>query len=234
MSMNDRALPRIAGVFLLAALTTNMMAFFIGTSRGLAPPPTFDFGDRQQLERLSAESGAHLFPLTLSVLSPVLAIPAGLGIYHVLRAAGWPALFGVVMFFIGMIFVVLLDVLELLAIARVAPAYGAAPDFARPSIQALGGTIDSAIDVLGYVGHFFCFGLAQLAWGIAIIKVPGISNWLGGLSFIPGILIGWLPPLIAIAGVSAAPVIGVGIIAFLTWLIGMTVVLLRWKPSVSN
>ena len=101
--MNDTALPRIAGVFLLASLMTNIMAFFIGTSRGLAPPSAFDFGDTQQLVRLSAESGAHLFPLTLSLLSPVLAIPAGLGIYHVLRAAGWPALFGVVMFFVGMI-----------------------------------------------------------------------------------------------------------------------------------
>jgi hypothetical protein len=232
--MGEVALPRIAGVFLLAALTTNTVAFFIGTSRGLAPPPTFDFGDAQQLERLSAEAGAHLFPLTLGLVSPVLAIPAGLGIYHVLKTAGWPALFGVVMFYVGMIFVVLLDVLELLAIARVAPAFGAASDIARPSIQALGGAIDSAINVLGYVGHFFSFGLAQLAWGIAIIKVPGISNWLGGLSFIPGVLIGWLTPLIAITGISPAPVIGIGLIAFLTWLIGMAVVLLRWHPPAAT
>jgi hypothetical protein len=232
--MGDVALPRIAGVFLLAAVVTNMVAFMIGTSRGLAPPPAFDFGDAQHLSRLSAESSSHLLPLALSLLSPVLAIPAGLGIYHVLRTAGWPALFGVVMFFVGMIFVVLLDILELLAIARVAPAFGGAPDFARPSIQALGGTIDSGIDILGYVGHFFSFGLAQLAFGIAIIKVPGISNWLGGLSFIPGILIGWLTPLVAIAGLSPAPVIGVGIIAFLTWLIGMAFVLLRWQPAVAK
>ena len=232
--MNDTALPRIAGVFLLASLMTNLMAFFIGTSRGLAPPPTFDLGDPQQLMRLSAESGAHLFPLTLSLLSPVLAIPAGLGIYHVLRAAGWPALFGVVMFFVGMIFVVLFDVLELIALARIAPAFGAAPDFARPSIQALGGAVDTAIDVLGYIGHFFSFGLAQLAFGIAIIKVPGISNWLGGLAFIPGVLIGWLAPLVAMTGQSPAPVIGIGLIAFVTWLIGMVVVLLRWKPGVGT
>src|SRR5688572_33263821 len=180
--MGDVALPRIAPVFLLPAAATNLIAFVIGSSRGLAPPPAFNFGDAQHLSRLSAESGSHWLPLTLSLLSPVLAIPARPGIYYVLKIAGWPALFGVVMFFVGMIFVVLLDVLELVAIARVAPAYGAAPDFARPAIQALGGTIDSAIDVLGFVGHFFSFGLAQLAWGIAIITVPGISNWLGWLS----------------------------------------------------
>lgn len=228
------ALPRIAGVFLLAAIAANLIAFVIGTSRGLLPPPAFDFSDAQHLSRLSAESRSHLLPLGLSLLSPVLAIPAGLGIYHVLRTAGWPALFGVVMFFVGMIFVVLLDVLELLAIAQVAPAFGAAPEFALPSIQVLGGVIDSAIDVLGYVGHFFSFGLAQLAFGIAIIKVPGISNWLGGLSLIPAILIGWLTPLVALAGLSPAPVIGVGIIAFLTWLIGMAFVLLRRQPAVAT
>lgn len=183
--MGDVALPRIAGVFLFAAVATNLIAFAIGSSRGLAPPPAFDFGDAQQLSRLSAESSSHWLPLTLSLLSPVLAIPAGLGIYHVLKSAGWPALFGV----------------------------------------------DTAIDALGYVGHFFSFGLAQLAFGIAIMRVPGISNWLGGLAFIPGLMIGWLAPLIAFAGRSPAPVIGIGIIAFVTWLIGMVVVLLRWKPA---
>ena len=85
--------------------------------------------------------------------------------------------------------------------------------------------------MLGYVGHFFSFGLAQLAWGIAIIKVPGISSWLGGLSFIPGILIGWLTPFIAIAGFSPAPVISIGMIAFVTWLIGMAFVLLRTRAT---
>lgn len=106
--MGDVALPRIAGVFLLAAVATNLIAFVIGSSRGLAPPPAFDIGNAQHL---SADASSHWLPLTLSLLSPVFAIPAGLGIYHVLKSAGWPALFGVVMFFVGMIFVVLLDVL---------------------------------------------------------------------------------------------------------------------------
>ena len=133
------------------------------------------------------------------------------------------------MFFVGMIFVVPLDVLELVAIARLAPAYGAASDAARPSIAAVGATADMAIDVLGFVGHFFSFGLAQLAFGVAIITVPNISNWLGGLSFVPAIMLGWMAPLLGVFGQGAGPVVGIGVAVFMFWLVGMSVVLLRWK-----
>ncbi len=37
-------LPRIAGVFLVTSILANVTAFAIGTSRGLRPPPAFDFG----------------------------------------------------------------------------------------------------------------------------------------------------------------------------------------------
>jgi hypothetical protein len=222
-------LPRIAGVFLVTSLLANVTAFAIGTSRGLLPPPAFDFGDSQHLLRLSAESGSHQLPLMLSLMSPVFALPVGYALFHVLRAAGWPAAFGAAMFFVGMIFVVLLDVLELVAIGRLAPAYGAAPDFARPAIAAVGATADLAIDVLGFVGHFFSFGLAQLAFGVAIIKVPNISNWLGGLSFVPAFMLGWMVPLLALLGQDVGPVVGIGIAVYFIWLVGMSVVLLRWQ-----
>lgn len=90
-------------------------------------------------------------------------------------------------------------------------------------------TIDLGIDVLGFVGHFFSFGLAQLAFGLAIIKVPNISNWLGGLSFVPAFMLGWMVPLLALLGQDARPVMGIGIAVFFIWLVGMSVVLLRWK-----
>ena len=194
------------------------------------PPPAFDFGDPQHLQRLSVESRDHLLPLTLSLLSPVLALPAGLALFHVLRPAGWTALFGTVMFFTGMIFVVLLDVVEWLAIARLAPAYAAASEVARPSLLAVGAIIDSGIDVLGYVGHFFSFGLAQLAFAFAIVAAPGVPNWLGWMSLVPALLIGWFVPAIALFGASAGPLTAVAILFFLVWLIGMAVVLWQWRP----
>ena len=223
------ALPRLAGVFLVMSLLANMTAFIIGTTRGLRPPPAFDFGDADDLLRLSGESGAHALPLALSLISPVLAIPAGLGFWHILRPAGWSAVFGVTMFFVGMVFVVLLDSVEVVAILRVAPAYASAAESARPAIVALGATLELSRSVLGYVGHFFGFGLAQLALGYAIVKVPGISNWLGGLSFVPGIMLGWMVPVLALFGQAVGPVTGIGVAMFFIWLIGMSVVLLRWK-----
>lgn len=199
--------------------------------RGLLPPPAFDFGDSQHLQRLAVEYDRHLLPLTLSLLSPVLAIPAGLAIAHVLRPAGWVAPVGAVMFLIGMIFVVLLDVLELVTIARLAPAYGTAPDFARPSIVAVGAAVDTAIDVLGYIGHFFSFGLAQLAFAFAIVATPGVPNWLGWMSLVPALVIGWLVPLIVLFGAPAGAITGIAILFFLVWQIGMAVVLWSWHPT---
>lgn len=229
--LNETTLPRLGAALLMLAIVANLGAFALGTARGLMPPPAFDFGDPQHLQRLSAESHDHALPLTLSLMSPVFALPAGLAIYQLIRPAGWTALFGTVMFFIGMIFVVLLDVLEWLAIARLAPVYGAASDVARPAMLAVGAVIDSAIDVLGYVGHFFSFGLAQLAFAFAIVAAPGVPNWLGWMSLVPALVIGWFVPVIAMFGADAGPLAGVGMLVFLVWLIGMALVLWRWQPA---
>ena len=230
--MNERALPRIGAIFLGASVAANLIALAVGASRGLMPPPAFDFGDSQHLQRLAVESQRHLLPLTLSLLSPVVAVPAGLAFFHVLRPAGWPAMFGTAMFLVGMIFVVLLDVVELVTIARLAPVYGQAPDFARPAILAVGAGLDTAIDVLGYVGHFFSFGLAQLAFAFAIVATPGIPNWLGWMSLVPALVIGWFVPVIALFGGATTPLTGIAILFFVVWLVGMAVVLWRWQPRV--
>lgn len=229
--MNERALPRLGAILLAAAVAANLIAFAIGLGRGLMPPAAFDFGDSQHLERLSTEYPGHLLPLMLSLLSPVLAVPAGLAIFHVLRPAGWTALFGTVMFFVGMVFVVLLDIVELVAIARLAPAYGGAPDFARPAILAVGAVIDATIDVLGHVGHFFSFGLAQLAFAFAIVAAPGVPNWLGWLSLVPALLIGWFVPVLTVFGAPSGPFMAIAFAIFFAWLIGMAAVLWRWQPQ---
>ena len=230
--MNERRLPRLGAIFLGASVAANLIAFAIGSSRGLLPPPAFDFGDAQHLQRLAAESGRHLLPLLLGLLSPVLAVPAGVAFCHVLRPAGWIASFGTAMFFVGMVFVVLLDVCELVTIARLAPQYGQAPDFARPAILAVGAMLDTAIDVLGYVGHFFSFGLAQLAFAFAIVATPGIPNWLGWMSLVPALVIGWFVPVIALFGGATGPLTGIAILFFVVWLVGMAVVLWRWQPRI--
>ena len=204
-------LPKIAGVFLVMSLLANVTAFAIGTSRGLLPPQAFDFGDSEHLLRLSAEFGSHQLPLTLSLLSPVLALPVGYAFFHVLKAAGWPAAFGAAMFFAGMIFVVLLDVLELVAIGRLAPAYGAAPDFARPAIAAVGDTVDLAIDVLSFVGHFFSFGRRSWRSVLRSSRSRIFPIGLADYRSVPAFMLGWMVPLLALLGQDAGPVVGIGI-----------------------
>jgi hypothetical protein len=130
----DTTLPKVAAVFSIASVLANLAALWIGTGRGLAPPMAFDFGRDVDLIRLAAEHSAHVLPLSLSLLSPCLGIPAGLGWFHILRGAGWPAVVGLVMFLVGMIFVVLLDILELIVIVRLAPAYGVASEAVRPAL----------------------------------------------------------------------------------------------------
>ena len=227
----DTTLPKLAAILSFASVLTNLAAFAIGTSRGLVPPTAFDFGSDFDLRRLSAEHTAHLLPLALSLLSPVLAIPVGLGWFHILRRAGWPALSGMVLFVVGMIFVVLLDVVELVVIAKFAPAYGGASEAAKPVLLAIGSTLETTRAVLAYVGHFFSFGLAQLAWGVAILKVPTLPRWLAWLAFAPAVTIGWLATALELAGRSGGPLVPIGIVTFFVWFLSMAVVLFRWTPE---
>jgi hypothetical protein len=231
--MNDQVLLKIAGVFSILSVLANLAAFGVGSSRGLLPPTAMDFGSGDDLARLSAAHAAHVLPLALSLLSPCLAIPVGLGWLHVLKRAGAYAVCGVVMFYVGMIFVVLLDILELVLIVRLAPAYGLASEAAKPALLAFGATVELARDVLGYVGHFFGFGLGQFALGLAILKVRSVPRWLGWLSFVPAIVIGWVPVLLVLAGSAhtADSFVPVGALTFFVWLLSMAVILLRWRPE---
>jgi hypothetical protein len=227
-------LPKLAAIFSIGSILANLVAFGIGTSRGLSPPTAFDFGSDSDLRQLSADHAAHLVPLVLSLLSPCLAIPAGLGWWHVLGRAGWPALFGIVMFYVGMIFVVLLDVLELVSIMRLAPAYDLVSEAARPALLGFASTVELTRATLRHIGHFFGFALGQLALGVAVLREPSLPRWLGWLSFVPAVLIGWLATVLELSGRSAGPAVPVGILAFVVWVLAMAVVLLRWKLPIES
>jgi hypothetical protein len=99
---SDTWLPKVAGVLSILSVVANLTAVGIGSSRGLLPPTAFDFGDPNDLTRLSVDHAAHVLPLALSLLSSCLAIPVGLGWFHVLKRAGSYAVFGVLMFYVGM------------------------------------------------------------------------------------------------------------------------------------
>jgi hypothetical protein len=229
----DTWVPRISGGFSILSIAATLAAFGIGSSRGLLPPTAFDFSNANDLTRLAADSRAHTLPLALSLVAPCLAIPVGLGWFHVLRPAGSYAVCGVAMFFVGMIFVVLLDALELTLIVDLAPAYGSADGATKPALLAVAETMERTRRVFSYVGHFFGFGLGQLALGLAILRVGRVPRWLGWLSFVPAILLGWVATLMEFSGGEAAvgPIVAVGVLAFTGWFLSMGVVLIRWMPE---
>jgi Domain of unknown function (DUF4386) len=228
--MHDNFLPRMAGVFSILAIVVNFVAFGIGASRGLSPPNTVNFGSSDDLVNLALNYDAHILPLALGLLSPFLAIPVALGWFHVLKDARGYASFGLAMFFVGMTLVVILDVLELVLVVALAPAYASADAASQSALLGFGATLGLTRDVLGYVGHFFSFGLAQIAFGLAILRVRAVPRWLGWLSFVPGIILGWLATMLDLSGASG-PVVPLGVLSFVIWNLGMAVVLLRWRSS---
>ena len=121
--------------------------------------------------RLSAEYGSHRLPLTLSLSRRCSRCRSG-ALFRVLKAAGWPAAFGAAMIFDRQISSCSLMCGELVAIGRRRAGLLAPRQTSRvPRSPAVGAAVDLGHDVLGFVGHFFSFGLAQLAFGLAIIKV---------------------------------------------------------------
>jgi hypothetical protein len=159
-----------------------------------------------------------------------------LGWFHVLKAAGSYAVWGVTMFLVGMIFVVLVDVVEFTLIVDLAPAYGNAEAAAKPAVLAVAETMERTRKVLSYIGHFFGFGLGQLALGLAILRARRVPRWLGRLSFVPALALGWVATLLDLAGGEAwvGPIAGVGILAFTVWFLAMGVVLIRWMPEAAS
>ncbi len=233
--MNDTLTLRIAGVFALLAVAVNLAAVGVGISQGIQPPPTVDFGSASQLSALAQEPRPAILAYWFGLLSPCLALPIGFGLLQLLRRSGSYAQFGVLMFYIGMIFVVLLDILELALYSELPSRYVAASDAAKPSLLALGAMAGLTRDVLGYVGHFFAFGLGQFALGVAILKVRVVPPWLGWLSFVPALLLGWLATALSLNGrvVAAGVVAMIGVPTFFVWLLSMAVFLLRGEQQES-
>ena len=188
--MRDNFLPRIAGVFAILSVVANFGAFGIGVSRGLSPPNAMDFGSSDDLVNLALNYEAHILPLALSLLSPCLGIPMALGWFHSKRGQGIRVVWGSNVLRRN-------DVRGHSGRTRISLGRGTSPCVClsrrRVAIRSLrfGATLGLTRDVLGYVGHFFSFGLAQIAFGFAILSVRAVPRWLGWLSFVPGIALGW-------------------------------------------
>ena len=227
--MNDASTLRMAAVFsFLSPLSIVLVIPLAGAVAAVGGGPgPIDFGDGATLERLAALGAAPARVDLLALLGPALALPVGFGWYLLLRRTSRLATLGILLWYLGMIFIVTQDALQLAFVTRLPAAYAAADVVARPAIVAVGASLAAAIEVLASVGRLGDFGFLLVA--LAILRCASTPKWIGavgvlssGLSLGAGILSLALPQVTWLGlGVP------IGIVLLLVCIAALGVVMLR-------
>jgi len=230
--MNDTFITRVAGVSALLSVVVQFGAIGIAVSRGIRPGGAIDFGDGAQLvAAANADHAASVLGLSLATLSPFVALPLGLGLYVLLKKAKAYALFGAVMYYVGMTITLIHEVLRVALFVKLPPAYLAAPESSKPAIAGLGGLLQYAEGMFALMAFIVMFGLGLSAFALAILSLRVVSHWLGWTLLIPAVGVGLIAFPLGYFGVTAAGLLVLpGMLVFFVWLVSMAVVLLRWKP----
>jgi hypothetical protein len=206
-------------------------ALGVAFTHGIIPAGTIDLGDAAQLLAANTNHAATVLGLSLATLAPATALPLGLGLYAVLKPAKAYALFGLVMFYVGMTVALVHEVLRVVLFARLPPAYVAAPDSAKPAILVLGDVLTHADAMADFIAFVVLFGLGFSAFALAILSLREIPRWLGWLLAVPAIGVGLICFPLSFFGVAAAGMLILpGLSLFFVWQIAIGVVLLRWQP----
>jgi hypothetical protein len=233
--MNSTFITRIAGVAALLSVVVQFGAIGIAVSRGVRPGGAIDFGDSVQLlAAATSDHAANVLGLSLPTLSPFLALPLGLGLYVMLKPAKAYALFGTVMFYVGMTIALSHEVLRVSLFAQLPPAYLASPESAKPAILALGSVLQYAEGMFDLIAFVVMFGLGFSAFALAILSIRIVPHWLGWALLIPAVGVGWIAFPLGYLGVAAAGMLVLpGMLVFFLWLTPIAIVLLRWHPQIS-
>jgi hypothetical protein len=231
--VNDNFITRIAGASALLSVLAQFAAIGIAVSRGIRPGGAIDFSDPAQiLPAAGANHAASVLGLSLATLSPFLALPLGLGMYVMLRQAKGYALFGAVMFYVGMTIALIHEVLRIALFARLPPAWLAASESTRPAIQVLGDVLQSAEGMFDLIAFVVMFGLGFSAIALAILNLRVVPRWLGWVLLVPAVGVGLIAfPLGFFGFTTAGMLVLPGMLVFFLWLVAMAVVLLRWTPQ---
>jgi len=218
-------------VFSFASPACAFASIPLAISIGVGPAP-IDFGDGDTLLRLAALSPKPFWVALLSVLGPTLALPVGVGWYQVLRQHGSYVTTGVLLWYVGMVLIVVQDSIEVALVDYLPSAYAAADAAARPSLLALGaftGKSDALLALIGDLVSFFGLVLVN----VALLQVRGRSRFVGvvGLMSTAVIVTGLIGPFLSPQVGSLAFLRGPGFTLFMLWNMSMGVMLWRWKPA---
>ena len=183
--VKDTFITRIAGASSLLSVVAQFAAIGVAFSLGIIPAGTIDLGDAAQLVAANASHAASVLGLSLATLAPAVALPLGLGLYVVLKPAKGYALFGLVMFYVGMTITLVHEVLRVVLFARLPPAYVAAPEAAKPAILVLGDVLTHADALFDFIAFVVLFGLGFSAFALAILSLREVPRWLGWILIVP-------------------------------------------------
>lgn len=212
---------RIAGVFSLLSAAVLIATIAIGISVGGGGPVALDFGDSETLRGLAASGPTGNLLEVLALVAPTLALGGAIGWLDLAGKDRGEARVGVLLWYLGMIFVVAQDAVEVAAFETLPHAWLAAGPATGDSILALGSLTGRVIDIWGRLGDLVS------GVGIALVAVAMLGRgdrlrhfaWVGFGAVLGQNLGFWIPAL--------APLRLLGFLLMLVWIVGLGVVMLR-------
>jgi len=211
----------IAGVFSLLSAAVLIATIALGITMGGGGPMTIDFGDPATLALIGAGGQIGHLLTTMALVAPALALGAGIGWLDLGGRERGEVRAGVLLWYIGTLFIVTQDALELAAVETLPAAYQAATAEARSAVLALGAFATSAIRILTLLGSVVGdLGMLLIAAGLlARNDRLRIFGWVG-IGAVLGRTAGLLIP-------ALAPLRLLGFALLLVWLVGLGIAMLR-------
>ena len=227
--MSNRPVLTIAG--LLSVVNPLLILAALPFAARLRGPGPINFGDARVLEQLHAAQSDAVWVATIALIGPTLAFGIGIGWYLMVRRTSALALYGTVLSYVGLAFVVAQDALQLAFVSRLPAAYVAATDAVKPAILGVGDTLGYAIEVLANVGIVGSVGAFIMY--LVTLRTPGIPRWIGvvgalssGLTFLSHMLVLLIPQVPAL-GIGRP----IGILAQIAVGFALGIIMLRWKEN---
>ena len=223
--MADRLVLRIAGVLSLLAVAAIVAAIVIriGLGRDFGPE---DFSQSVILQQLYLAGPAVVQAALLALIGPLLLLAAGLGWHRMLRDQGSHVTLGAILWYVGMVFLILQGAVEYSLMSFLPQAYVPAAELPLSTgLIAAGGTMSVAARTLAAIGDAVSFA-GILLLGVALWQTGGRWRILGA-GGMGAVLLIWLG--LASGELVFLRPVGQGI--FLLWVAAMGVAMLRWKPA---
>jgi hypothetical protein len=200
----------------------------LGIRLGRPGPVPIKFGNAEELKKLQATMPGMLWLESLALAAPVTSLGVGYGWHQLVGTVASYGAMGVVIWYLGMIFVIINDTLELGLVATLPAQYQRADEALKPALLGFGAVVGYCIELFSLVGGLVSFsGIVLIS--ASMLHTPGLPIWLGALGIIASALI-----LVSRIGthlintVKPFGVLGlVGFILFMTWIVCTGAFMLR-------